>query len=79
MDRHRRIGRDRWPCGEHPGGVCTRREPGCQDRCPEMMEARRAHDERKRAERSARRQCVDADGVKARGIAAVTRRKIKQL
>lgn len=44
-----------------------------------MMEARRTHDERKRAERAARRQCVDADSVKARGIAAVMRRKIKQV
>ena len=41
--------RDKYPCYG-----CEKRTPGCQDRCPDMREAKEKADERKAMERGKR-------------------------
>ena len=46
--------RDKFPCGKYPGGKCPKRQPGCQDKCPEFLEAKAVNDARKAVERAKR-------------------------
>ena len=43
MPFNRENTRDRYPCADQPGGICPKREPGCQSRCMDMLAAQLVH------------------------------------
>lgn len=67
----------KWPCRKD-GEDCPRREPGCQDRCAEMLAAKLAAEEEKRAIRARRDADNAVDSVKVHAHEIRMRRKSGQ-
>ena len=45
--RHPMPSRDKYPCKD-----CAKRYPACQDKCPDMLKAKKENEERKAIERT---------------------------
>ena len=70
--------RDHWPCGDYPDGKCPKRQPGCQDRCPEMLAAQLIAAENRKELRADLDRMHAADGVKVHSLERYNRRKAGQ-
>ena len=71
--RHPMPSRDKYPCKD-----CAKRYPACQDKCPEMLKAKKENAERKALERKNRdaEHAVTEHSIKRNFAAA--RKKIKE-
>ena len=67
--------RDKFPCNKFPDGICPRRKPGCQDRCPEFLAAKSANDDRKAQERAKRYANNDVNKFKVNSAMKGSRKK----
>lgn len=67
--------RDKFPCGKYPGGKCPKRQPGCQDKYPEFLDAKAANDARKAVERAKRYANNAVDKYKIDSAAKGSRKK----
>lgn len=71
--------RDKYPCRDFPDGICPNRVPGCQDKCPAMIEAKRKIDERKRIERQRREESIAVNECQIVNKCKASRKKRREL
>ena len=71
--------RQHWPCGDYPDGKCPKRQPGCQDRCPEMLAAQLEHDARMKAEKTARATEIGTAASNINRVNRNARKKSRQI
>ena len=67
--------RDKFPCNEFPDGICPKRRPGCQDKCPDFLAAKAANDDRKAQERTKRYAINDVNKFKVVSALKGSRKK----
>ena len=70
--------RDRFPCNQYPGGVCPKRSPACQDKCPEFIAAKDENTRRKAQEKAKRYAANDYDKVKIDSVVKGSRKKLRE-
>jgi hypothetical protein len=70
--------RDKFPCNKFPDGICPKRKPGCQDKCPDFLAAKAANDARKAVERAKRYANNDVNKFKIDSAVKGSRKKIAE-
>ena len=70
-------GRDRFPCFQD-GKSCTKRFPGCHDRCQQFIDAKAANDARKSLENEKRKREYEARGFLVEQSCVLRRKKPAQ-